>query len=193
DRDDRGEGCGGPWGDPPGRQGTAARALHARVDVPLAQLIEGVGPGRDQRDAQQRLDQHAHVHAPRGAEVEPRGGGEHHELRDARLGELEERYQSFSVMTASTRIAASGSGIMNTTRNRHRSNFRCMKNKATSSALTTASTSRHTIFAAVEWASRRRTGPRAPAERTGTAKSACSSATCAGSAPWAPLRSGSRS
>ena len=38
---------------------------------------------------------------------------------------------------------------MNTTRSRQRSNFRCMKNRATSSAFTTASTSRHRIF--VNW------------------------------------------
>src|SRR5439155_1230130 len=42
--------------------------------------------------------------------------------------------------------AANGSGIMKTTRSRHRSNFRCMKNSATSSAFTIARNSRHRIF-----------------------------------------------
>src|SRR5207247_10279474 len=64
--------------------------------------------------------------------------GEHHQLRDARLRERQERYQMCSDIPAKMKITASGSGIIAMIRRFQRSNFRCMKNSPTSAAFHTA-------------------------------------------------------
>src|SRR5438270_143692 len=89
-----------------------------------------------EQNPEQRRDRHI--------EVATGGRGEHDELRNARLGELQQRscYQTFSMIAAVTRIAASGKGIIKMMRSRHRSNLWCMKNRATSNAFQTAKNSR---------------------------------------------------
>ena len=80
------------------------------------------------------------------AEIETGGGGQQHQLRDTRLGQLEECYRSFSMITVVTRIAASGRGTMKISRSRQRSNLRCMKKSATSSAFQIARMSSRISF-----------------------------------------------
>src|SRR6059036_3124901 len=78
------------------------------------------------------------VHGAARAEVEAGGRGEQHQLGDARLRELEERYQTCSDMAARTKIAASGNGMIARIRSFRGSNLRCMNYSATSSAFQTA-------------------------------------------------------
>src|SRR2546425_5620833 len=114
--------------------------------IALAPLVEGVRPGGDERGADQGVQQEPHVHPATRAEVEPGRGGEHHQLRDARLGELEKRYQMCSDIAANMKIKASGSGMIARIRRFHFSNFRCMKKSATSKAFQTASASSSRSF-----------------------------------------------
>src|SRR5438445_564785 len=123
-----------------------AGARHAAVHVALANLVPGVRAACHQRRADQRVGEQQQVNPIFRAEVETRGSGEEHQLRDPRLGQLEQRYQTFSMMTTVTRIAASGNGTMKIRRRRQRSNFRCMKNSATSSAFQTARKSSNNNF-----------------------------------------------
>src|ERR1043166_6364476 len=74
------------------------------------------------------------------AEVEPGRGGEHHQLRDAGLRQLEQRYQMCSDMPARMKITASGNGITAMIRRLQRSNFKCMKNSPTRAAFQIART-----------------------------------------------------
>src|SRR5256885_374931 len=145
---------------PPRRRGAPSSPVHPRVDVALAPLVERVRPRGDERGAEQRSQQqsqvhtHPHPHPPLRPEVEPRRGGEHHQLRDARLTELQKRYQICSDMAANMKIKASGTGMIARTRRFHRSNFRCMKNSATSSAFQTARKSSNASFKLGEIGSR---------------------------------------
>src|SRR2546422_5485350 len=82
------------------------------------------------------------VHGAAGAEVEPGGRGEQHQLGDTGLRQLEERYQTCSDMAASTKIAASGNGTIARIRSFRGSNLRCMKYSATSSAFQRAKNTR---------------------------------------------------
>jgi hypothetical protein len=54
-------------------------------------LIPRIRSGRDQRRPNQRVREQQQVHVIARAEVEPRGGGQEDQLRDPRLGELEQR------------------------------------------------------------------------------------------------------
>src|SRR6267154_181248 len=112
--------------------------MHPAVHVPFAHLVPGVGPRGDEGRADQCVRQQPEIHPPAGTEVEPGGGGEEDQLRNARFGQLEEGYKIFSVITAKTRMIASGIGTMKIARSRQRSNLRCMKNSATSNAFQTA-------------------------------------------------------
>src|SRR5207244_10884975 len=74
------------------------------------------------------------------------GGGEQHQLRDARLRQLEERYQMCSDIPARMKITASGSGMIAMIRRFQRSNFKCMKNSPTNAAFHTARNRSSTSF-----------------------------------------------
>src|SRR2546422_860663 len=120
--------------------------FRSSVHVALQHLIERVGAGGDERHAEQRVREQPHVHVRTRAEIEPGRGGEQHQLRDARLGQLQEGYQTCSDIAAKRKIRASGRGMIAMIRRFQRSNFRCMKNSATSSAFHTARNSSNTSF-----------------------------------------------
>src|SRR5207244_10732990 len=102
---------------------------HAGTAVALPDLVEGVGPGRHQRDPDERLYQQPDIYPAARAEIESGCRGEQHQLRDARLRELEKRYQMCSDIPARMKIRASGTGISAMIRKFHRSNFGPRKNR----------------------------------------------------------------
>src|SRR3989442_572521 len=138
EREDAGEDARGARGDAARGQRRAVRPPHACIHVAFAQLVEGVGPGRNERGAEQGMGEQPQVHGAADAEVEPGGRCEQHQLRDAGLRELEERYQTCSDMAARTKIAASGKGTIARIKSFRGSNLRCMKYSATSRAFQTA-------------------------------------------------------
>jgi hypothetical protein len=63
--------------------------VHPGIDPALPDHVECVGAGRDERGTEDGRHEDRELERIPQAEVVARGGGQHHELRDTRLGQLE--------------------------------------------------------------------------------------------------------